>query len=244
MKLDGKTALVTGGAHRLGRAIALALAKEGCRLMIHFHQASEAATETAAEIRSQGVRAEVAQADLSGSEGVRQLFAAVDGAYGGLELLVNSAAVLERVDLLGATEDDWRRTVGLNLQAAFFMIQQGAIRMRARGGGAIVNVSDTAAHRPWPAYPLHSISKSGLEMLTQVAAARLAPAIRVNAIVPGPTLKPTRMAEPRWRAIRRETPLGVGVEPEEVARGVVFLMKNDYVTGHSLRVDAGSLLYP
>jgi len=234
---------VTGGAHRLGRAIALALAKEGCRLMIHFHQSSEAAKETADEIRSLGVRAEVAQADLSVGEGVHQLFAALDTAYGGLELLVNSAAILERVDLLEATDDDWRRAVGLNLKGAFFTLQQAAIRMQARGGGAIVNVSDTAAHRAWPAFPLHCISKSGLEMLTQVAAARLAPAIRVNSVVPGPTLKPGWMAEPRWEAIGRATPLGGLVEPEQVARAVVFLMKNDYVTGHSLRVDAGSLLH-
>jgi len=243
MNLDGRTALVTGGAHRLGRAIALALAKEGCRLMIHFHQSSEAAEETADEIRSLGARAEVAQADLSGSEGVHRLFAALDRTFGGLELLVNSAAILERVDLLEATEDDWRRSVGLNLKGAFFTLQQAAIRMQARGGGAIVNVSDTAAQRPWPAYPLHSISKSGLEMLTLVAAARLAPAIRVNSVVPGPTLKPAGMAEPRWQAIGRATPLGVGVEPEEVASGVVFLMKNEYMTGHSLRIDAGTLLY-
>ncbi|MGH2620161.1 MAG: SDR family NAD(P)-dependent oxidoreductase [Anaerolineales bacterium] len=243
MKLEGRTAMVTGGGHRLGRTIALALAKEGCRLMIHFHQSSEAAEETADEIRSLGARAEVAQADLSGSQGVHRLFAALDTAYGGLELLVNSAAILERVDLLEATEEDWQRTLGLNLKGAFFTLQQAAIRMQARGGGAIVNVSDSAAHRPWPAYPLHCISKSGLEMLTQVAAARLAPAIRVNAVVPGPTLKPVWMAEPRWQAISRATPLGVGVEPEQVARGVVFLMKNDYVTGHSLRVDAGTLLH-
>jgi len=243
MELKGRTALVTGGAHRLGRAIALALAKEGCRLMIHFHHSAEAAKETAAELRGLGARAEVAQADLSSSEGIQRLFAALDTAYGGLELLVNSAAVLERVDLLEATEDDWRRTVGLNLRGAFFTLQQAAIRMKARGGGAIVNVSDTAAHRPWPAYPLHSISKSGLEMLTEVAAARLAPAIRVNAVVPGPTLRPVGMSESRWHAIARATPMGGRVEPEEVARGVVFLMKNDYVTGHSMRIDAGTLLH-
>ncbi len=234
---------MTGGAHRIGHAIALALAREGCQLMIHFHQSSEAAEETAAEIRSLGTRAVVAQADLSGSEGVHQLFSALDTAFGGLELLVNSAAILERIDLLAATEDDWRRTVGLNLKGAFFTLQQAAVRMQARGGGAIVNVSDTAAHRPWPGYPLHCISKSGLEMLTQVAAARLAPSIRVNAVVPGPTAKPAWMAEPRWQAISQATPLGQGVEPEQVAQGVVFLMKNDYVTGHSLRVDAGTLLH-
>jgi NAD(P)-dependent dehydrogenase (short-subunit alcohol dehydrogenase family) len=242
MNLDGKIALVTGGAHRLGHAIALGLAKEGCRLMLHFHQSSEAAAETADDLRGRGIPVHMAQADLSSGEGVHQLFAALDAVYGGLDLLVNSAAILERVDLLEATEDDWRRTVGLNLKGALFTLQQGAIRMQARGGGAIVNISDTAAHHPWPGFPLHSISKSGLEMLTQVAAARLAPEVRVNAVVPGPTLKPTWMADSRWQAIRQATPLGYGVEPEDIAQGVVFLMKNDYVTGHTLRIDAGTLL--
>ncbi len=244
MNLDGKIALVTGGAHRLGRAIALELGKEGCRLMLHFHQSAEAAADTADQLRVQGIRVELAQADLSSGEGVYQLFAALDAVYGGLDLLVNSAAILERVDLLEATEDDWRRSVGLNLKGAFFTLQQGAIRMKARGGGAIVNISDTAAHHPWPGFPLHSISKAGLEMLTRVAAVRLAPEVRVNAVVPGPTLKPTWMAESRWQAIRQATPLGFGVDPEDVARGVVFLMKNDYVTGHTLRIEAGTLLRP
>src|SRR3990172_3484167 len=110
MNLDGKIALVTGGAHRLGRAIALGLAKEGCRLMLHFHQSSEAAAETAYDFRGGGIPVQVAPAHLSSAEGVHKLFAALDAAYGGPELLVSSAALLERVHLLEATEDDWRRT--------------------------------------------------------------------------------------------------------------------------------------
>lgn len=242
MQLSGKVALVTGAGHRLGRAIALALAREGCDLMVHFHRSSEAAEQTAHAISGLGVRAVPAQADLTDSEGVHYLFAAVDTAFGGVDLLVNSAAILEQIDLLDATEDDWQRTVGLNLKGAFFTLQQAAKRMRSRGGGAIVNISDTAAHRPWQRFPLHSVSKAGLEMLTQVAAYRLAPEIRVNAVVPGPTLKPNWMPDSRWQQITRETPLRSAVEPDDVARAVIFLMKNDYITGHIMRVDAGTLL--
>ena len=242
MQLNGKVALVTGAAHRLGRSIALALAREGCDLMLHFHRSAEAADQTASAVSALGVRAVPTQADLTEGEGVHHLFAAVDTAFGGVDLLVNSAAILEQIDLFEATEDDWRRTVGLNLKGAFFTLQQAAGRMRSRGGGSIVNISDTAAHRPWQRFPLHSISKAGLEMLTQVAAYRLAPEIRVNAVVPGPTLKPDWMPNSRWQQIVERTPLRSVVEPDEVASAVVFLMKNDYITGHIIRVDAGTLL--
>ncbi len=242
MKLEGKIALVTGAGHRLGQAIAQGLADEGCELLIHYHRSEAAAQETAQLLRAQGGRAELAQADLSRTEGVHALFAQLDQVLGGLDVLVNSAAVLEQTELLDITEADWRSTVGLNLKGAFFCLQEAARRMQARGAGAIVNVSDTAGHRPWRRYPLHSISKAGVEMLTEVAAYSLAPAIRVNAVVPGPTLKPPSMSDQRWQEIVQRLPLGRAVPPEDVAAAVVFLMTNEYLTGHTLRVDAGSLL--
>lgn len=242
MELAGKTALITGAAHRVGRAIALELARQGCDLLIHYHQSEQLALQTLDEARALGVAAELAQADLSRGEGVAQLFAALDSYFGGLDLLVNSAAVLERLDLLEITEADWRSSVGLNLKGATFCLQQAARRMRERGAGAIVNISDTAAQRPWKRYPLHSISKAGLEMLTRVAAYSLAPDIRVNAVLPGPTLKPPWMDDQRWQELVDRLPLAAAVPPLDVAQAVVFLMENDYVTGHVLRVDGGSLL--
>lgn len=242
MELNGKTALVTGAAHRIGRAIALELARNGCDLFIHYHRSEQQARETATEAQSLGVTATLAKADLTRGQEVAQLFEALDSAYGGLDLLVNSAAVLERLDLLEISDEDWHRSVGLNLKGASFCLQQAARRMRLRGAGAIVNISDGAAQRPWKRFPLHSISKAGLEMLTQVAAFALAPEIRVNAVLPGPTLKPPWMEERRWKEIVDGLPLAAPVPAEEVAQAVVFLMQNDYVTGHVLRVDGGSLL--
>lgn len=242
MQLEGKIALVTGAAHRLGRAIALTLAGEGCDVLIHFHRSGQQAEESLAQVERCGVRGALAQADLAHSDGVHALFEALDQAFGGLDLLVNSAAILERVDLLAASDQDWHSTVGLNLKGAYFCTQQAALRMRSRGSGAIVNISDTAAHRPWKLFPLHSISKTGLEMLTQVAAYALAPEIRVNAVVPGPALKPPWMSDERWKAILQKLPLSIPIPAEDVAQSVVFLMKNEYVTGHTLRVDGGSLL--
>lgn len=242
MELEGKIALITGAGHRLGKTIALALANQGCHLMVHFYQAQEAAAETTAQAESLGVQAALVQADLSVTQGVRETFRAIDSEYGGIDLLVNSAAILERRNLLEVDEEDWRKTVGLNLKGAYFVLQEAARRMQSRGAGSVVNVSDTAAHRPWKEFPLHSISKAGLEMLTQVAAVALAPNIRVNAVIPGPTLKPDWLPDERWDEVTGKIPLKQTVPSQNVAEAVVFLMKNEYITGHSLRVDGGDLL--
>jgi pteridine reductase len=242
MQLEGKIALITGAGHRLGKTIALALADQGCDLMIHFNQAEAAAVETAKEAESHGVRAALVQADLSLTDGVQEIFRVIDSTYGAIDLLANSAAILERRNLLDVDEEDWRKSVGLNLKGAFFVLQEAARRMQSRGGGSVVNISDTAGHRPWKEFPLHSISKAGLEMLTQVAAISLAPEIRVNAVIPGPTLKPDWMPDKRWDEVTGKIPLKQTVPSQNVAEAVVFLMTNEYVTGHSLRVDGGDLL--
>jgi len=240
--LEGKIALITGAGHRVGKSIALALAEEGCDLMIHFNQAGEAAAETAKQAQSLGVRAEIVGADLSLTDGVHKVFRAIDSGYGRIDLLANSAAILERREILEVNEEDWRRSIGLNLKGAFFVLQEAARRMRNSGGGDIVNISDTASRRPWKDFPLHSISKSGLEMLTQVAAYALAPEIRVNGVIPGPTLKPPWMPDERWNEVTSRIPLRHAVPSQNVAEAVVFLMTNHYITGHSLRVDGGDLL--
>jgi NAD(P)-dependent dehydrogenase (short-subunit alcohol dehydrogenase family) len=240
--LQGKTALVTGGAHRLGRALALALARSGCDVAIHYHASAEMAQATAAEIQALGRRALALPADLTSTAQIESLFGALDGAFSGLDVLVNSAAILEPVDLLDAGEADWQRTIDLNLKAAFFCLQQAARRMRQRGGGAIVNISDVAGIRPWARFPIHSISKAGIEMLTRVAALALAPDIRVNAVAPGPVLKPEGMSAERWQAIGARLPLRRPGSAEDVTRTVLFLLRNEFVTGETVAVDGGDQL--
>ena len=242
MDLEGKIALVTGSARRLGRAIALAMARRGCHLMIHFHRSAQGAEDTVAEIKSLGVHAAAVQADLSQEDGIRTLFEALDQAYGGLDLLVNSAAIMERKDLLAVSQEDWRRTIDLNLRGAFFSLQHAAERMKARGGGAIVNISDVAALQPWKRYPVHSISKAGVEMLTKVAALALAPEIRVNAIAPGLILRPEFTDQKRWKKLAQALPLGREGSASDVVDAVIFLFENDYITGETLIVDGGRML--
>jgi len=241
MDLAGKVALVTGGAHRVGRHIAQALGREGCDLVVHYHQSRAEAEATVEDLVRAGTRAVAVQADLRDPGGVTHLFQEVDRLRGRLDVLVNSAAILSPVDLLSATFADWASTMDLNLRATFFCVQAAARRMQDRGG-AIVNISDVAGQRPWRRYPIHSISKAGVDMLTRTAALALAPKIRVNGIAPGPVEKPARMAEDRWAEIGRALPLQRSGSGGDVAAAVVFLLQTDSVYGETLAVDGGDLI--
>jgi NAD(P)-dependent dehydrogenase (short-subunit alcohol dehydrogenase family) len=238
VNLQGKTAIVTGGAHRVGRTIALALAREGCDLVVHFHRSQTEAQATVRQVQQAGTRAVAIQADLRTPTGIDQLFNEFDRLGNRLDILVNSAAILTPVDLMAASYDDWALTMDLNLRAPFFCVQAAARRMQPHGG-AIVNISDVAGHKPWGRYPIHSVSKAGVDMLTRVAALALAPGIRVNGVAPGPVEKPARMTDERWAELGRSVPLGRTGRADDVAEAVVFLLKNDYLIGETLAVDGG-----
>ena len=242
MDVKAKVALVTGGAHRLGRDIALALANRGCHLLIHYHQAETEASRTVEEARAAGVQAFLASADLRSPQSIAALFAEVDKHFGRLDILVNSAAELEPQDLLSLSAEDWDRVMDLNLRGSFLCLQQAAARMRSRRGGAIVNISDIAGHRPWPRYPVHSISKAGVEMLTKVASLALAPDIRVNAVAPGPVVKPVAMSDDRWADLAAALPLRRAGSGADVAEAVLFCLENDFVNGETLLLDGGDHL--
>lgn len=242
MEIPGKIALVTGGAHRVGREIAIALAHAGCHLAIHYHNSEKAARGTASEAHALGVNAVILQADLRKLNQIEELFRFIDSKLGSLDFLVNSAAIMKRIDFQKAVEDDWHNTIDLNLKAPFFCIQKAAERMRINGAGAIVNISDLAGLRPWRDYPIHSVSKAGLEMLTKVAARKYAPEIRVNAVSPGPVLKPDEMSDTRWQEIGDALPLQHCGNASDVARAVIFLLENDFITGETLVVDGGNQL--
>ena len=242
MDLKGKVALVTGSAHRVGKHIAIALGNEGCHLAIHYHGSKEKALATVEEIQALGVNAHAFQANLSKYEEILDLFQEIDQTFEGLDILINSAAILLRRDLLEVDIHEWNQIMSLNLKGAFFCLQQAAIRMHSWGGGVIVNISDIIGRRPWAHYPVHSISKAGIEMLTKVAAIELAPEIRVNAIAPGLILPPDSMLPKRWQELADASLLQRPGSPEDVARAVLFLLKNDYISGETLVVDGGMQL--
>jgi NAD(P)-dependent dehydrogenase (short-subunit alcohol dehydrogenase family) len=238
--LLGQVALVTGGAHRVGRAIALTLARAGADVFVHYHRSAEAVTHTAEEIRGLGRRALTIGADLGQVGEIERMFQEVARAFDRLDILVNSASVFERVDFMAMTPEQWDRTLNVNLRGPAFCAQAAARLMLPRDGGHIVNIADVIGLRPWPRFPHHSVAKAGLVMLTQVLAATLAPTIRVNAVAPGPVLKPPGMSEQRWQAIGAASLLGRPGRASDVAEAVLYLVRSSYVTGEVLVVDGGS----
>ena len=203
--LTGQVALVTGGAHRIGKAITLELARRGANILVHYGASADAATETVREIKSLGSDAFSVQADISTPSGIEAVFEALREHFGKLHILVNSAANFQARDLLDVSLEDWQQTLNINLTAPFLLTQSAARLMRQNdpSGGAIVNILDKGALTPWPKYPHHSVSKAGLWMLTQVSAASLGPDIRVNAVLPGPVMKPadSAMTDEEWAKI-------------------------------------------
>jgi pteridine reductase len=244
--LTDQVALVTGAAHRVGKAIALELARCGVHILVHYHRSAEAATETVREIKSLGVDAFPVQADISTPAGVETAFAALSERFDRLNILVNSASVFQQRDLLEVTLKDWQETLNVNLTAPFLCTQAAVAVMRRNdpSGGVIVNILDKGATDPWPKYPHHSVSKAALLMLTKVSAASLGPDIRVNGVIPGPVMKPagSGMSDAEWAALGKRLPLQQTGTAEDVARAVVYLASETFLTGTVIHVDGGEHL--
>ena len=241
MELAGRVALVTGAGQRLGRAIAASLAGRGMAVAIHFNASADGAESLRDEIRAAGGRAECFGADLTDAHAARALPGRVVEAFGGLDVLVNSAAVMHRLDLEETTVEQWDAIIGLNLRAVFFCTQ-GAVAALRKAGGRVINIADLGGLEPWPSYAAHSVSKAGVVMLTRVLARSLAPEVTVNAIAPGTVLPPERMSEDKIRGLAERTPLKKNGSPEDVVRALRYLLQADFVTGETLVVDGGRIL--
>ncbi|HEX2780224.1 MAG TPA: SDR family oxidoreductase [Gemmatimonadaceae bacterium] len=238
MELGGRVALVTGGGRRVGRVLALALGRAGARVAVHYNGSTEGARETCAEIERAGGSADSFQADLADAEAPEQLVAAVVDRFGALDVLVNSAAVMERTPFGKVTADGWDAMFALNLRAPFLLAQAATPHLVARGG-AIVNIADLAAFETWPAYIPHSLTKSGIVHMTRALARVLAPAVRVNAIAPGAVLLPESWDDQSAEKLEDTTPLRRLGSPEDVAGAMLYLIGADYVTGETIIVDGG-----
>ncbi len=238
VELSGKVALVTGAGRRIGRCIALALAREGARLAVHYNRSKEQAEATAAEIRAGGGEAMTVRAELVELSQVRAMFAAVEDRFGRLDVLVNNASAFYPTPLEEMTEPQWDRLLAVNAKAPAFAIQSAARLMCE--GGAIVNLTDISAARPWAGFVAYCAGKAALAAVTISAAKALAArGIRVNAVAPG-VIEPPAGASPETLAkLLKRVPLGRKGDAEDVASAVLFLIHNDYVTGVTLNVDGG-----
>jgi len=243
MNKQPRNALVTGGAQRIGRAISIALASAGYGVCIHHHASADAAQSLVNEINAQGGHAEAIAADLSVESETATLIARAGSAMGPLDLLVNNAALFERDEVHTTTKESWDRHMDVNLRAPFILTQAFA-SARAEGiTGNVVNILDQRVRNLTPHFLSYTLSKAGLWTLTRTLALALAPDVRVNGIAPGPVLASPRQSEDAFKRQAEATPLGRAISPEEVAKGVLFILEAGSLTGQMIALDSGQHLH-
>jgi pteridine reductase len=243
--LQGKTALVTGGARRVGAAIARRLHAAGANLMLHYRDSAADADALAAELNALRAKsAATVKAELLAPIAPRALVSAALESFGGLDLLVNNASAFFPVALGAIEPSHWEELIGANLRAPLFISQEAAPHL-AKGQGAIVNIVDIHAERPLKGYSVYSIAKAGLAALTHSLALELAPQVRVNGVAPGAIAWPEdgQFDPEERRRILATTPLGRVGSPEDIAQAVHFLACAPYVTGQILAVDGGRSIF-
>jgi NAD(P)-dependent dehydrogenase (short-subunit alcohol dehydrogenase family) len=237
-----RTALVTGGALRIGRAIVEDLAADGWAVAVHCRSARAEADALVDSIRARGGRAAVVQAELSDLAGLSTLVEEASAALGSLALLVNSAAMFEE-DAIGRLDPEaWNRQITVNLAAPIFLSQAFAAALPAGVDGNIVNILDQRVWKPVPAFFSYQISKSALWTATRTMAQALAPRIRVNAIGPGPTLPSSRQAPGDMERQVETLPLRRGPELAELGRTVRYIVETRSMTGQMIALDGGQHL--
>lgn len=234
------TALVTGGAQRIGRAIVLALARAGYAVAIHAHRSRRAAEELRTLVLDAGGKAAVVGGDLADHDAVIALVPNASAVIGPLTLLVNNAGMFEADDIGHLDQALFDRHFAVNLRAPVFLA--GTFAAQAPAGSAIVNLLDQRVLRPNPSFLSYGLAKSALYAATTVLAQALAPGVRVNAVAPGPTLPNPRQDAEAFARYSRAMPLGHGPTPGEIAEAVLFLAQAESITGATIPVDGGQHL--
>jgi pteridine reductase len=239
--LRGRVALVTGAAKRLGRAIALGLAREGADLALHYGKSATEASELVGEIEKSGSRAAAFSAELTNVSAIENLVDNVLRHYGRLDILINCAANFLGTKFGETTEKTWDASLDTNLKAPFFCGQAAAPHLAKSGRGVIINFADIGGLLGWGEYIPHSLSKAGIILMTRILAKELAPAVRVNAIAPGTITMPGD--PPEWQAdFLRRAPLRRTGRPDEIVDTVLYLIHSEFMTGQTLVLDGGRTL--
>jgi len=242
MSLPPQTALVTGAAKRIGRAIATTLAHAGYDIAVHYGTSGEDAAAVAAELQTLGVRAVPVQADLGDVRQAGRLIDDAREALGPIGVLVNNASVFADDRVATVTADSWRTHIDTNLLAPILLAQAFAAQSDLPASASIINLIDQRVLKPSPVFFSYGLSKAGLWHATRILAQDLAPRIRVNAVGPGPTLKSIHQSQADFDREARATLLQKPTSPEEVAATVLYLLNAPSVTGQMICVDSGQHL--
>jgi len=238
-RLTGKVGLITGGAKRIGRSIALRLAREGSAVAVNYASSRTEADALVHELQSAGTAAIAVQADVTKRADVQRMFATVEKEFGRLDILVNNAGVFFSAPFEELTDEQWDGIMDTNLKSQFLCAQAAAPLMKKQGSGRIVNISSLGGMLPWPSYTHYCVSKAGVIMLTRCLARALAPEILVNSVAPGTIQFPD---EPPAEDYIRRAPLHRTGKGEDIAEAVAYFVTADFVTGQILAADGGRML--
>lgn len=250
MELRGKTAIVTGGAVRLGRALALGLADEGVHIALHYHHSQSRAEQTAKEIEGRGVSVKLIRANFEAPEAAaREVMEAATASLNEVDILINSAAIFEAGTLSETSSEFWDRHFAINLKTPFFLSKEFAAHVRSMTPvetrrGHILNILDWRATHPaaGTSHLAYTIAKSGLAALTEALAVELGPQIQVNGIAPGAILSPPGAGESELQKLAVNNPLRRVGSPGEIVRAALYLLRSEFTTGEILHVDGGERL--
>jgi len=242
MEIQNAVVLITGAATRVGREVALYLARHGAQIAFTYYAADEPWQQTKREIEELGVRCEAFHLEVRDSAQVRQTVTEVIRLFGRIDVLINNASIWLKAPFLEISEADWDAALDVNLKGPFLCSQAVAPHMLKQAGGVILNITDLSAFQVWEGYVHHAASKAGLVALTKGMAVELAPSVRVNAIAPGTVLLPPNASEEKKRwAVENSLLKRVG-SPLDVAQTALFLIQNEFVTGAVYFVDGGRSL--
>jgi len=239
-------AFITGGARRIGASIAKQLHQQGYNLVLHYNRSEDAAKQLAQALNAlRPDSVQILQCDLNDTEQLATLGQRVINCWERLDLLVNNASAFYPTPLQTCTDEQWDELINSNLKAPFFLSKQLAESLE-HSNGAIINLIDIHAQRALTGYPIYSIAKAGLQMMTISLAKELAPQVRVNGIAPGPIMWPEQdaaLSEEEKQEVIGKTLLKRSGRPEDIAQAVLFLSQQSFITGQILAVDGGKSLY-
>lgn len=247
MKIQGKTALITGGAHRVGKALTMMLAQAGANVVVNYNSSADEASKTVDEAKALGVDALAIQCDVSDYHSVQKMCQQIEDHFAGVDIIINAASLFGKTSFPSDKPDAiemWQRVTRISIDGAFYVCNSLVPSMQRRAkenndNGVIINIVDLSVWQPWHNFTAHAVGKAGLMALTHQLALELAPTIRVNAIAPGAVLPPPGYGEARIAESSKRIPLQRWGSAEDVAHAARYLLEANYVTGEVIVVDGG-----